>query len=44
MMRCKVCKGEMKPAGKVVFTNPVTKRKKESYVLRCERCGHRVIK
>ncbi len=41
--RCKVCGGEMVASGKVQYKNPVTKRAKESKVLRCKKCGHRLI-
>lgn len=41
--RCKVCGGRMVASGKVQYKNPVTKRAKASSVLRCVKCGHRLI-
>ncbi len=36
----------MELTGKVTFTNPVTKRKRQRNVLMCQnkKCGHRVVK
>jgi DNA-directed RNA polymerase subunit RPC12/RpoP len=41
--KCKICGGVMVASGKVQYKHPISRRRKESKVIRCQKCGHRMI-